>query len=848
MKHKISKKFLVFALFLTLSIINTYPLIKYFRTGMPYSHSPVKGYEVVPLIQGDYMQLYYVLWSFKDAIFGNTPLFSDPYQFSVGEDIHKQYSNQFFPMSLFFAIFSVFGNITAYNILVILSYILAGVSGYLLIKLYTDYVPSAILGGVIFSIFPYRVAQVLGGHPNGFLFFLIPLMIYFIEKSLNKNSPLYAIFAGFCILTMSLLESHFFYYSMLFLPFFLLFRILYSIDSDSKRDNINLKYSLLPFLTGIALSIIIIFVRIRDFNPLEDRYVYLALMFPFIFVLLSLLYGIIVHRLFNLPLDTILKEDSITYLPFLLFILYPLKLIHNVPHLGEALFFLSFLSMFILKGYNIYKNRTRFKKIPYLKEIIYNTIIPLFILILISIGWSVFQRVLLSKSILSGGRRFEEVSDYSPNIIDLFRRESISVEKNIYLGYLVILLAFIPVIFKKFRNHNVIFFLGVFIISLILSFGPNLDPYVPFYYILYKYLPGFNYQRVAGRIITFTVVSLTILAGHGLKYLCSSERKVLKYLFIPIIILVILDFHPFKVRGITIPPRENKVYEFIKNNIREEERVLEIPIWPGDSAWSSIYEYYVTLYKYRMINGYSAYITQRYYNEIFWGFYTLNLGEIRKEEYDILRKFKVRYIVMHEEAFPPKVSPFPFSLSLENMKNSPFVKFIKNDGPVYLFKVIDNPKTKGVRFKIRENYSFTWEGEDSQTFIGKVVEDFKASNGKAMFGIAGKTDGFLIFGQYITLPTGKYDAYFKLKIGAMEKYNKDRDVALIEVTSNNGENKLSKKLIKVKDFESILKYKYFDLPFFIDYPTPVEFRVYFKNWVDLWVDCIYVKLNKSKDD
>ncbi len=844
------KKFLIGFFFFGLALINTYPLIKYFRTGIPYTHHPVKGYEVTPLIQGDHLQLYYVLWLFKDALTGNTPLFSDPYQFSFKKGAQSSFNPQFFPMSLIFLLFSGFGNIAAYNTLVILSYILAGISGYLLINLYTEYTPSALLGGIVFSLFPYRVSQTLGGHPNGFLFFLIPLMLYFLEQSLRKNSKLYAIYAGLSLLTLSLLESHLFYYSLLFMPFFLGFRILYPIDSVLEgREKVELKFTILPFLIGIVLAIITIEVRSYYFNPFKDRYFYLSLLFPLILWSSSILYGIAIKRLFELPLRVILKDDSITYLPFLLFILYPLKILHHTPHLAEGLFLSAFAGGIILKSWNLYTYRNNFKGIPGLKKILLNTLLPLSLFILLSIGIGILQHLLLSKTLLSGGRRFEEVKDYSPFLLDIFKRESINVERYIYLGYSLLLIASFAPIFGEIKSPNFNFFLSVFGVSLLLVLGPNLDPYLPLYYIMYKYLPGFSYQRVAGRMITLSILSLSVLAGYGLKTLAESLGRKSRYLSILVLILVILDLSPFKKRGITILPKENKVYEFIKNNIREGERVLEIPIWPGNSSWTSIYQYYVTLYRYRMINGYSAYVTKGYFNEVFLNLYPLNFGEIRVKEYETLKRFKIRYVTMHKEAFSRKVSPFPFLFSLNRMRDSPFVRFIKQDGPIYLFEVMDNPKTFRVKFKVKKSYSFIWEAEDSKTFVGKVVKDLKASKGRAIFGEAGGGEGFLISGQYINLPTGRYDARFRLKIGDLKKHRKDEEVALVEVTSNIGEKKLSKRMIKVGDFGSTSGYRYFDLPFILDYPAlAVEFRVYFKNRVDIWVDCVYVRLNKDGYD
>ena len=60
-----------------------------------------------------------------------------------------------------------------------------------------------------------------------------------------------------------------------------------------------------------------------------------------------------------------------------------------------------------------------------------------------------------------------------------------------------------------------------------------------------------------------------------------------------------------------------------------------------------------------MINGYSPVVPKTYVEQVFNPLYPLDFGQLGPSEYEVLRKFNVRYIVMHEEAFPEKVSPFP---------------------------------------------------------------------------------------------------------------------------------------------------------------------------------------------
>ena len=81
-----------------------------------------------------------------------------------------------------------------------------------------------------------------------------------------------------------------------------------------------------------------------------------------------------------------------------------------------------------------------------------------------------------------------------------------------------------------------------------------------------------------------------------------------------------------------------------------------MPIWPGDSAWSAIYEYYATLTGVPIVNGYNPVPRQRYVTEVFEPLRSLNVGELRAAQHALLRDWNVSHIVLHQDLFPRKVS------------------------------------------------------------------------------------------------------------------------------------------------------------------------------------------------
>lgn len=105
------KKFFLFLTLLIyfsiLGVVYTYPLVKFLNCGMPYAHHPSEHQTVVTLAQGDYIQLFYCMWLFKDALLHPTPFFKDPYQLNLPVyGMQNHFNTQYIPLSFFFSLFA----------------------------------------------------------------------------------------------------------------------------------------------------------------------------------------------------------------------------------------------------------------------------------------------------------------------------------------------------------------------------------------------------------------------------------------------------------------------------------------------------------------------------------------------------------------------------------------------------------------------------------------------------------------------------------------------------------------------------------------------------------------------
>ena len=120
-----------------------------------------------------------------------------------------------------------------------------------------------------------------------------------------------------------------------------------------------------------------------------------------------------------------------------------------------------------------------------------------------------------------------------------------------------------------------------------------------------------------------------------------------------------------------------------------EARALVLPLWPGDSHLSSLYQHDASLYRIRIVNGYRPTVRKKYFDEIFLPLESLNLGWPSEDQLRLLRGCRAGYILFHEDAFPEKVSSFPPGATLLNLLSHPRLQFLARDKAVWAFRILD---------------------------------------------------------------------------------------------------------------------------------------------------------------
>ena len=151
--------------------------------------------------------------------------------------------------------------------------------------------------------------------------------------------------------------------------------------------------------------------------------------------------------------------------------------------------------------------------------------------------------------------------------------------------------------------------------------------------------------------------------------------------------LLVWDYYPPSRLGLTTLPPSQPVYQRLAKELRPGETVLALPLWPGDSAWTSVYLYWATRYRIGFLNGYSPAVPRGYREQVFQPLNPMNQGEVGRPQFELLRELGIRYILFHEDVYPDKVSPFPFVLTAERLDRSPFLEPLAAEPPVRLYRL-----------------------------------------------------------------------------------------------------------------------------------------------------------------
>jgi hypothetical protein len=862
---------------LILAIVSTYPLILHFDTGIPYA--PFGGVTVWNR-SGDQIQLMYWFWLVKENFLGHVvPFDSNPFEFNMVVPYETSGLNTI-PLAFLFMLFSPLGDIFAYNSTIISSYLLSGVFMYLLVQLYSGSRVGALLAALIFTFAPSRINGFAAGHGYGFLYFCYPFILYFLEKGIQSRKVRYGVLSSIGLIGLSMLEPHLIYYICVFLGMYIPVRVIAlmpeSMDRQvsAQQESRSKRISLFCILgAGVAVTVYSqLFFSVKDhvtfFTPTLR---WILVLYPFLFLIVSLFLSTLYQRLTDLSFQESLWIEAKSLM--VLYLFWPLNLLHDddpVIH-TDFLVFGSLAIVVLLKLWFLRRQLYSMLSV-FLKGIVAQrkAVLPILPLVLSMAGivkWMASSKVeRVAETIAEGGRTLVDVGLFSAHINDLFSSVS-----NVYIGvvpalfcggflFYILLVSWFGKkrqVFSGEKELLPLFYMVVVLFCLVLALGLAFGN-VSLYALFFHYFPFFHYPRVSDRIITLALFGLAIVCGYVVKNIQQRYQGGLRLTFITCILFAAMgfqlkDYNVFSPMGINILDKGQDVYRYVKENIGDG-RLLEVPLWPGDSHQSSLYQHYIMLDGIPRINGCSPMVLKEYIDTVFTPLASINQGRLDEKQFELLHKLRVKYVTVHDnrDVFLKKVSPFTPLATVRRLENSPYFERVNIANKMY-FKTMTKESGRLVLFRVKSResveknsaqawydmpyfYDVNWRLHQQ---IGEVVQD--SSIGKNIFQATEGLDnpGFLVYGPYDNYSPGDYHCTFSLSAEGKT----GETLARIEVVAVHDNGDVS--VLVEQPISGAVQgtgYLAYPLSYSIQKETKLEFRVFFHGKGQVKVEKI--KVNK----
>ncbi len=351
---------------------------------------------------------------------------------------------------------------------------------------------------------------------------------------------------------------------------------------------------------------------------------------------------------------------------------------------------------------------------------------PVMLLALAAVAFRLWQQSQMGAATIARQREWWEIALFSPHAVELFAWRMGSWSSQAYFGYgvLAVLAAgcawFGVAAIRKPQSLDRrawVFLLLMLAIAGVVVLA--LGPYGPFegrcFAALRKCLPPYRMVRQSAKILCMLPVlcavagalalsavtvrwprwmvgALCLVLGAGMTWeyarrvdplLCRLENRQSAYAAVA---------HDASRSGPAAPPA----------------RALVVPLWPGDAHQTSVYQTWAELYRIRLVNGYSPVVDRAYMEQVFRRFASVNQGRLDDAQVDALLARGIRYIVLHEDLFPEKISPFPVGATMEAFLNHPRMAVLMAgaeagrlfnedpaflNGPVRAFRLLEQPRT-----------------------------------------------------------------------------------------------------------------------------------------------------------
>lgn len=373
---------------------------------------------------------------------------------------------------------------------------------------------------------------------------------------------------------------------------------------------------------------------------------------------------------------------------------------------------------------------------------------------------------LLSGTHMEGGRALREVMTFSPRRFGFLAWDEHPVSSQVYVGYgmlgLIVLggcAMGVRLLAGRPRRVRQTVFAGLLLcgglLIAVLSLGPH-GPRGAFLFLAARrWIPKYEMIRQAGKVFCLLPPVLATLSALALAALVP--RRVSRHALLAMVCAPVLLVGFEYVRRTDPPiclladdqPAYRAVAQDAARRANDRPHAVVVTLWPGDSHYASAYQYYCSLYRIRMLNGYSPAVGTDYFERIFLRFQSINQGWLTDEQADELLERGIDYLLVHEDLFPEKVSPFPIGHTLASFLAHPRLNLLQQAGAVWAFRILAQPSEPAFREEaVETRFAARHWVLDRQPFERAAVreaqgdgrERFLALSEPGASVLAGKTD------------------------------------------------------------------------------------------------------------
>lgn len=382
----------------------------------------------------------------------------------------------------------------------------------------------------------------------------------------------------------------------------------------------------------------------------------------------------------------------------------------------------------------------------------------------------------IAQSHTGGGRALREVALFSPKPQGLWAWRDLDISSHVYIGFVAIALlvtgivAWIAWSFWEKRRYWRAVFTSLCIsvavaVTAALALGPNGPSKGLLFRAARKAIPGYNLIRQPAKIYTLMPAFLAVGVAFSLQAVRVRRPRAATAIALGAGALAAAEYFLQTQPQLTLLESRNNAYAAVAESAREESRparAIVLPLWPGDSHYTSVYQHFASQYRIRMINGYRPFVPRDYVENVFERFQSLNAGFAADEQLDELLSRGIDHIILHEDLYPEKVAVFPVTSALAALLDHPRLDWIAKDGPTWAFRILPESSQKSPKKFAGATSRWTLhfparriEAERQKRRKGPVIEEGGASGGAFIRLAAEQGEHYVQAGPVSARPVGK---------------------------------------------------------------------------------------------